>query len=113
MSPRIPSTRIIDLAKVIAPQAQIEVIGIRPGEKLHEVLINEDEARSTLERADLYVVTPSTPLWQRDLHYGGHPLPEGFRYASDTNPDWLTVDQIREYVAPFEAKPVSGEISLT
>jgi len=100
--PKIPSTRIVDLAKVIAPQAEIEVIGIRPGEKLHEVLINEDEARSTLERTDLYVVTPSLPLWQRDLHYHGDPLPEGFRYASDTNPDWLTVDQIREYVAPFE-----------
>jgi len=100
--PKIPSTRIVDLAKLIAPQAQIEVIGIRPGEKLHEVLINEDEARSTLERADLYVVTPSAPLWQRDLHYEGQPLPEGFRYASDTNPDWLTVDQILEYVAPFE-----------
>ena len=100
--PKIPSTRIVDLAKVIAPDAEIEVIGIRPGEKLHEVLINEDEARSTLEREDLYVVTPAVPLWQRDLQYEGRPLPEGFRYASDTNPDWLTVEQIREYVAPFE-----------
>ena len=100
--PKIPSTRIVDLAKVIAPDAEIDVIGIRPGEKLHEVLINEDEARSTLEREDLYVVTPSVPLWQRDLKYEGRPLPEGFRYASDTNPDWLTVEQIREYVAPFE-----------
>jgi UDP-N-acetylglucosamine 4,6-dehydratase len=100
--PKIPSTRIVDLAKVIAPDAEIEVIGIRPGEKLHEVLINEDEARSTLEREDLYVVTPAVPLWQRDLQYEGRPLPEGFRYASDTNPDWLTVEQIRAYVAPFE-----------
>ncbi len=101
--PKIPSTRIVDLARLIAPEAEIEVIGIRPGEKLHEVLINEDEARSTLERDDLYVVTPSTPLWQRDLQYEGRPLPEGFRYASDTNPVWLTVEQIRDYVAPFES----------
>ncbi len=101
--PKIPSTRIVDLARLIAPEAEIEVIGIRPGEKLHEVLINEDEARSTLERDDLFVVTPSTPLWQRDLLYEGSPLPEGFRYASDTNPVWLTVEQIRDYVAPFES----------
>jgi UDP-N-acetylglucosamine 4,6-dehydratase len=100
--PKIPSTRIVDLAKVVAPDAEIEVIGIRPGEKLHEVLINEDEARSTLEREDMYVVTPTVTLWQRDLSYQGRPLPEGFRYASDTNPDWLSDEQIRQYVAPFD-----------
>ena len=102
--PKIPSTHIVDLAKVIAPQAELEVIGIRPGEKLHEVLINEDEARSTLEREDMYVVTPTAPLWQRDLHYEGKALPEGFRFASDTNPHWLTVEEIRQIVAPFEVE---------
>src|SRR5512139_1869727 len=56
--PKIPSTRIVDLANVIAPGAELEVIGIRPGEKLHEVLINEDEARSTIEVDDMFVVTP-------------------------------------------------------
>jgi UDP-N-acetylglucosamine 4,6-dehydratase len=100
--PKIPSTRIVDLASVIAPQAELEVIGIRPGEKLHEVLINEDEARSTLERPGMFVVTPIATLWQRDLKYEGSPLPDGFCYASDTNPDWLSVEQIREFVAPFE-----------
>ena len=100
--PKIPSTRIVDLARAIAPDAELEVIGIRPGEKLHEVLINEDEARSTLERPDMYVVTPTVPLWQRDLQYEGQPLPEGFRYASDTNPHWLSEEEIHAIIAPFE-----------
>jgi UDP-N-acetylglucosamine 4,6-dehydratase/5-epimerase len=100
--PKIPSTRIVDLARVIAPQAELEVIGIRPGEKLHEVLINEDEARSTLEREDMYVVTPTLTLWQRDLEYEGIPLPDEFRYGSDTNSQWLMTEQIQEIVASFE-----------
>lgn len=107
--PKIPSTRIIDIARTIAPEAELEVIGIRPGEKLHEVLINEDEARSTLERADMYLVTPSMTLWQRDLIYEGNPLPEGFRYGSDTNTDWLAMDQIREIVALYEAEQLTAE----
>ena len=57
--PKDPSTRIVDLAQVIAPEAEMEVIGIRPGEKLHEVLIHEDEARSTVELEDMFVVQPS------------------------------------------------------
>ena len=100
--PKIPSTRIIDLARAIAPQATFEVMGIRPGEKLHEVLISEDEARSAKERSDMYVVVPTITLWQRNLQYEGASLPDGFRYSSDTNPDWLDVDQIRQMVSPFE-----------
>jgi UDP-N-acetylglucosamine 4,6-dehydratase len=101
--PKIPSTRIVDLANVIAPEAEIENIGIRPGEKLHEVLIHEDEARSAVELDDMYVVQPSTELWfGHDWMENGQSLPEGFRYASNTNEDWLTVDQINEIVAPIE-----------
>jgi len=100
--PKIPSTRIIDLARAIAPQATFEVMGIRPGEKLHEVLISEDEARSAKERSDMYVVVPTITLWQRNLQYEGASLPDGFRYSSDTNPDRLDVDQIRQMVSPFE-----------
>jgi UDP-N-acetylglucosamine 4,6-dehydratase len=100
--PKIPSTKIIDLAKAIAPNAEIEIVGIRPGEKMHEVLISRDEARATLERPDMFVVTPSATLWQRDLLYNGTPLPDGFVYTSDTNPQWLDVEQIRQMVAPFE-----------
>jgi len=101
--PKIPSTRIVDLAKIIAPQAELEVIGIRPGEKLHEVLIHEDEARSTVELDDMFVVQPTTELWfGHQWQTLGRPLPDGFRYASDTNPDWLDMEQVREMVAPFE-----------
>lgn len=109
--PKIPSIRIVDLAKAIAPEAELEFVGIRPGEKLHEALISEDEARSALEREDMYVVVPTITLWQRDLKYEGKPLPENFRYSSDTNPQWLSVDQIRQMILPFENMPIfeSGE----
>jgi UDP-N-acetylglucosamine 4,6-dehydratase len=106
--PKIPSMKVIDLARAIAPKARIEVIGIRPGEKLHEVLISEDEARTTVERQDMYVVVPSEPLWERSLQYDGQPLPDGFRFASDTNPQWLDVDGIRKFVAPFEEAYTNG-----
>ena len=102
--PKIPSTRIVDLARAIAPEAEFEFVGIRPGEKLHEVLISEDEARLALEREDMFVVTPSVPLWQRNLHYEGQPLPDRFRYGSDNNLEWLDLEQIRQMVAPFETE---------
>ncbi|MFC2055416.1 UDP-N-acetylglucosamine 4,6-dehydratase (inverting) [Chloroflexota bacterium] len=101
--PKIPSTKIIDLAKVIAPQAELEVIGIRPGEKLHEVLINTDEARATIELDDMFIVQPSGSLWfGHDWRDEGLSLPDGFRYGSDTNPQWLTIKQMHEIIAPFE-----------
>jgi UDP-N-acetylglucosamine 4,6-dehydratase len=101
--PKIPSTKIIDLARVIAPDAELDVIGIRPGEKLHEMLINEDEARATLELQDMFVIQPTTTLWfGRNWDDQGRQLPDGFRYTSETNPQWLTSEQIRALVAPFE-----------
>jgi len=106
--PKIPSMKVIDLARAVAPQAKIEVIGIRPGEKLHEVLISEDEARTTVERQDMYVVVPAEPLWERSLHYDGQPLPDGFRYTSDTNPQWLDLEGIKKFVAPFEEAYTDG-----
>jgi UDP-N-acetylglucosamine 4,6-dehydratase len=82
--------------------AELEVIGIRPGEKLHEVLINEDEARSTVELEDMFVVQPTATLWfGRDWQDQGRLLEQGFRYTSETNPQWLTVDQIRELISPI------------
>ncbi|OGO28905.1 MAG: UDP-N-acetylglucosamine 4,6-dehydratase (inverting) [Chloroflexi bacterium RBG_16_54_18] len=105
--PKIPSTRIADLAKVIAPEAELEVIGIRPGEKLHEVLINEDEARSTVELDDMFVVQPTAALWfGRDWQDQGRLLEDGYRYTSETNPDWLTVDQMRELVSTLDERYV-------
>jgi UDP-N-acetylglucosamine 4,6-dehydratase/5-epimerase len=108
--PKIPSTRIVDLATAIAPEAELEIVGIRPGEKLHEVLINEDEARSTLERDDMYVVTPTVTLWQRNLKYEGSPLPDGFRYGSDTNSQRLSIEELRDIVAVFERENISGNL---
>lgn len=107
--PKIPSTKILDLAKVIAPEAELEVIGIRPGEKLHEVLIHEDEARSAIELEDMFVIQPATMLWfGHEWQEKGQRLPEGFRYGSESNPVWLTIDQIREIVAPFESAQLNA-----
>lgn len=109
--PKIPSMKVIDLAKVIAPQARIEMIGVRPGEKLHEVLISEDEARTTVELDDMFVVQPSGALWfGHEWSQQGKPLPEGFRYASNTNSQWLSVEQLGEIVAPIEAEYNEGKL---
>ncbi len=109
--PKIPSCTIFDLAKAIAPDAQIDNIGIRPGEKLHEVLISEDEARQTVEMPDMYVVQPAETLWfGRDWEARGSLLKDGFRYASNTNTQWLSVDQIKSIIAPIEADYLAGKL---
>ena len=103
--PKIPSMRIVDVANAIAPGVGLEVVGIRPGEKLHEVLVSEDESRVTVEMEEMYVVQPSVSSWfGHDWQSEGHVLPAGFRFGSDNNPNWLSVDQIREMVAPFEGR---------
>ena len=107
--PKIPSMKIVDLAKAIAPGTDLDVVGIRPGEKLHEVLISEDESRSTVEIEDMYIVQPSPNAWfGHDWQSEGQALPASFRFSSDTNPKWVSVNQIREMVAPFEGRQVNG-----
>jgi UDP-N-acetylglucosamine 4,6-dehydratase len=102
--PKIPSTRIVDLARAIAPEATLDVIGIRAGEKLHEVLINDDESRSTIELADMFVVQPSEALWfGHAWQEKGSQLPNGFRYASETNTRWLSVEEMQSLISEFEA----------
>lgn len=108
--PRIPSMKVIDLARAIAPSAEISVVGIRPGEKLHEVLVSEDEARNTLERDGMFIVKPPETLWERTLQYEGRALPEGFRYSSDTNREWLDISGIRRLIDPFEKQYASGRL---
>jgi UDP-N-acetylglucosamine 4,6-dehydratase len=108
--PKIPSTKVVDLAKAIAPAAQIEIIGIRPGEKLHEDLLSEDEARNAVERNGMYIIRPPETLWNRNQHYDGTPLPEGFSYTSDNNTEWLDVEGIKKYIAPFEEAFANGTL---
>lgn len=102
--PKIPSMKVINLAQAVAPNAQIEVIGIRPGEKLHEVLISEDEARTTIEMDDMFVVQPAEDFWfGREWEKSGRALVDGYRYASNNNDQWLSAGQLREIIAPFKA----------
>lgn len=96
--PRIPSMKIMDLAKAIAPECRTEVVGIRSGEKLHETLISEDEARNSVEFKECYIIQPN-PEKRRALAKGeGRVCDEGFRYTSETNKSWLTVPQLRELI---------------
>jgi UDP-N-acetylglucosamine 4,6-dehydratase/5-epimerase len=91
--PKIPSMRITDVAAALAPDAERVVTGIRPGEKLHETLLTEDEARNSYDLGDRYVILPYR---QGPAEPRGDELPDGFRYASDSNDAWLTAEQLRE-----------------
>lgn len=93
--PKIPSMSIADLAAAIAPKCEIEKIGIRPGEKLHEALISEDEARQGIEFDDSFIIQPAHPWWTSENWTDGAPLPDGFSYTSDNNSDWLDASQLR------------------
>jgi UDP-N-acetylglucosamine 4,6-dehydratase (inverting) len=99
--PKIPSYRITDVAEAIDPTARLDIIGIRPGEKLHEDLITETDALSTVELARSFVILPATPLWDVDEFtrtFDGRMCPVDFRYNSGTNEQWLSVDEIRQLI---------------
>jgi len=96
--PKIPSMRIMDLARAIAPDCEIKKIGIRPGEKLHEALTGEDEGRNTISYKGMYVIMPSMPWWNRRNYHGAVRLPEDFVYTSDNNDEWLGVDDLKKIV---------------
>ena len=94
--PKIKSMSIIDLAKAMAPGIPHRIVGIRPGEKLHEVMITEDDARFTVEMADRYIVQPALAWWSyKGYDDKGKPVTEDFRYASDNNPNWLDADALK------------------
>jgi UDP-N-acetylglucosamine 4,6-dehydratase/5-epimerase len=99
--PKIPSVLITDLARAIAPDLQQRIVGIRPGEKLHEVMISSDDSRNTFETAGHYVIEPSFAFWSktRDPVAGGTPVSEGFTYTSDGNPQFLSDAEIRQIIA--------------
>ena len=99
--PKIPSMRITDLAKAIAPHIPMRVVGIRPGEKLHEVMCPADLYYDTVEFSDYFVIRPSTPNFGGDytknmLGEEGHLVSDGFSYDSGTNSHFLTIDELRE-----------------
>lgn len=116
--PRIPSMRVVDLARVVAPDCRQEMVGIRPGEKLHEVMIPVDDGRQALEFQRYFVIQPSFPWWDRQWHaeQGGKACPEGFYYGSDNNMSWLKDDDLRVMIAGLdlpEAREWAHEQGLT
>jgi UDP-N-acetylglucosamine 4,6-dehydratase len=99
--PKIPSMRLIDLAHAVAPGLSHKIVGIRPGEKLHEVMVTEDDARMTLELDDRYVICPNLLDWSASHleQLGARPVAEGFRYSSDLNNEWLDSTSLAALVA--------------
>jgi UDP-N-acetylglucosamine 4,6-dehydratase len=97
--PKLPSMNIIDLARVIAPECRTKIVGIRPGEKLHEVMIPRDEATRTIEFEHHFIIQPDFRFWLRRYNgQGGSALPEDFEYNSGTNPWQLTIEEMREII---------------
>lgn len=99
--PKIPSYTIIDVAKAVAPEAKVEVVGIRPGEKLHEEMITESDASRTIDCGKYYVIMPSTPNWDEKeymLSFDAKGVDPGFKYNSGSNADWVSVEEIRKLI---------------
>ncbi|MBS4048004.1 MAG: UDP-N-acetylglucosamine 4,6-dehydratase (inverting) [Alphaproteobacteria bacterium] len=105
--PKIPSMKIVELAKTIAPKMPHVVVGIRPGEKLHEIMITADDARSTVELGDRYIIEPALPFWEttRDRAPGAKLVEADFSYASDNNTEWLSNDDLAGILEGGKAKP--------
>ena len=102
--PKIPSYRITDIAEAIAPECKIEIIGIRPGEKLHEEMITTTDALNSVEFKDYFVILPSLPLWNSEQfadYFSGQRCGDGFSYNSGTNPDWLDVLALRDLISTY------------
>lgn len=95
--PKIPSVRMTDVAEAMLPGGMTHVVGIRPGEKLHEVMITDDDSRATVELSDRYVIEPTFEFWNHQSYTkrGAAPVAENFRYASNSNTEWCDVEQIR------------------
>jgi UDP-N-acetylglucosamine 4,6-dehydratase (inverting) len=103
---KIPSMRIVDIARAVAPNAKLETIGIRPGEKLHEQMISEDEARYTYEYSDYFKILPAINNWHMSASRikDGKPMQEEFSYTSDKNNEWLNVEALRSWISENQSK---------
>lgn len=100
--PKIPSMKIMDLAELIAPNAKRKIIGIRPGEKLHEVLLTREEALHSKEFDKYFVIEPEFSFWEEESLNGGKSLPEGFSYSSDNNKYWIIKDEMKKILENLE-----------
>lgn len=103
--PKVPSMNIGDLAEAIAPECEVEIVGIRPGEKLHEVMVPPDDARRTVEFSTYYVIQPNFPHFHAAGSWKeGKPVPDGFSYASDSNPQWLSKEELRKLLSGMDGQ---------
>lgn len=93
--PRIPSMRLVDLAHAVAPECAVQEIGIRPGEKLHEILVSKDESRNTRETVDRFIIEPQFPWWTERATVEGNRMTPETEFASDTNSLWLSEDELK------------------
>jgi UDP-N-acetylglucosamine 4,6-dehydratase len=106
--PKLPSTGIMDLAEAVAPGCDVDCIGIRPGEKLHECLISEDEARGTRDAGTFFIIQPEHGFWNHANWKEAKAVGEGFRYASNTNPKHLTIAEIQQMIGePVETAVIA------
>jgi UDP-N-acetylglucosamine 4,6-dehydratase len=99
--PKIPSYRIMDVAEAIGPECEKPVIGIRPGEKIHEEMITTSDSFFTYDLGKYYTILPQTPHWKLDdfvAHFSAQRVPEGFAYTSDKNSEWESVDDLRKLI---------------
>ena len=99
--PKIPSMKIMDLTQAIAPECEIDIIGIRPGEKIHEVLITEEEGRHAIEYNGMYIILPNYSWWNCQNYTTGKKLPNGFTYVSNANTDWLSVKELKSIIENY------------
>jgi UDP-N-acetylglucosamine 4,6-dehydratase len=95
---KIPSFKVTDLARAMNPGAELEEVGIREGEKLHEFMITKEDSRKTFDYGDYYIIYPEAHWWDINRHFkpGGKKVEQGFEYCSNTNSDWLSVEQIKD-----------------
>ena len=100
--PKIPSMKIMDLARVVAPEAKIKIVGIRSGEKLHETLLTKEEARHTKEFNGYFIIEPEYSFWSEDNFKNGSHLSAGFEYASNKNPKWITKEEMKEILKKMD-----------
>ncbi len=106
---KIPSMKVVDVARVIAPGAELNTIGIRPGEKLHEIMISEEDSRNTFEYDTYYKILPQIHGWSSDPgRIGtGKPCKEGFEYTSENNSEWMTPETLNKWlVEEYKDKPL-------